>query len=184
MLCALKVHAGSVGGLIRDAWTANTSDLKVRDLPGPAGQVLVNAGVTETSVEANTIACPSGPCQRVHNGDLADKLDFDVGKLKAGKGKRPGAHPVELLRFGQHVAAGANAEVVVRKQLVHRRDIVIELRGAPLLFKRQDLFAGLALVMGFGRDRRQGQQHDKRGHQEKGHTGWTNGATRHRRTGC
>ena len=58
------------------------------------------------------------------------------------------AHPVQLLRFGHHLAGHGNAHIVVREQLVHRVHIGVQLGGAPDFL--QLLYLVLVLILRFG----------------------------------
>jgi hypothetical protein len=137
--------------------------LKAGDLPAVVGDALIDACVAEAAVQRATVICAVHLRERGDDGGmLADEFDLDVGDIKRRDGEGVGAHAVKLLRLGDDLTAGGDAQVVVRQQVIHRVDIIREGSLLPLRLKRFDLVAhGARAAVGPGVQWQSDERHCK-----------------------
>lgn len=136
---------GWLGGVSMEA--GGRCDLEVGDLPGAVGEALIDAGVAVGTLQLLAVGGALNLGQGGDDGDVADELDFELGGIEAGEDKLAVSHVVELLRFGEDLSGGGDAEVVVGEELVHGGDVVGKGGGLPLFLEFDDLFPLQMLVL-------------------------------------
>jgi hypothetical protein len=147
----------------------HTAGFKAHNLPLPQTPV-VDASIAVVSAD---IALPVRAFKiglRSDDSRIAVDADLEIGEIKLADldGPCPALGQSRRLRFNR--AVGADADIVVRQQMVHLADVIGDDCLPPLHFQGFDfLVGGVVLVMGqriclLGKGKAQSREKQKAGH--------------------